>query len=427
MRLTICLLLAWIAPAFAADPILFVHGNGDSAALWITTIWRFESNGWDADRLFAIDFSSPSARADDNVPQPNRSSTIDQASELSAMVSRVLLTTGAKKVVLAGSSRGGNAIRNYIRNAGGRATVSHAILCGTPNHGVFAGPMMASNEFNGQGPFLRSLNAAGEVDPGVAFLTLRSDRNDLYAQPERAMPGAKSMPSGVSFDSPALNGATNIVLAGLDHREVAFHAKAFREMFRFLTGREPDTLGVSPQDRPVLNGLVTGFENGAPTNRPLVGIQLAVYEVDPSTGERKGSAVYKITTAAGGQWGPFAADPRVYYEFELRDAASLLHTYRTPFPRGSQYVHLRFRQVDKQPGSTVILSRPRGYIAKGRDTFQIGDREPEIPAGVPVRDSAALRIEAPEGSSVPVRLNGEKLTVRTFPQGHSVVAEFHYD
>lgn len=23
-------------------PIVFVHGNGDSAALWQTTIWRFE-------------------------------------------------------------------------------------------------------------------------------------------------------------------------------------------------------------------------------------------------------------------------------------------------------------------------------------------------------------------------------------------------
>jgi hypothetical protein len=26
-------------------PVLFVHGNGDHAALWITTLWRMESNG----------------------------------------------------------------------------------------------------------------------------------------------------------------------------------------------------------------------------------------------------------------------------------------------------------------------------------------------------------------------------------------------
>ena len=27
-------------------PVVFVHGNGDTAGLWITTQWRFESNGW---------------------------------------------------------------------------------------------------------------------------------------------------------------------------------------------------------------------------------------------------------------------------------------------------------------------------------------------------------------------------------------------
>ena len=33
------------APTAVAPPIVFVHGNGDTAALWTTTIWRFESNG----------------------------------------------------------------------------------------------------------------------------------------------------------------------------------------------------------------------------------------------------------------------------------------------------------------------------------------------------------------------------------------------
>ena len=37
-----------------------------------------------------------------------------------------------------GNSRGGNAIRNYIQNGGGEQAVSHAILGGTPNHGVWA-------------------------------------------------------------------------------------------------------------------------------------------------------------------------------------------------------------------------------------------------------------------------------------------------
>jgi len=33
----------------ASPPILMVHGNSDHAALWLTTLWRFEANGWPRD------------------------------------------------------------------------------------------------------------------------------------------------------------------------------------------------------------------------------------------------------------------------------------------------------------------------------------------------------------------------------------------
>src|SRR3954469_14123982 len=99
------------APARRAEerqrPILFVPGNGDSAALWVTTIWRFESNGYDKALLSAIDFSHPLSRSDDTVAQENRSSTEDAKAELSAAVDRVLAATGQDRIVLVGSSRGG--------------------------------------------------------------------------------------------------------------------------------------------------------------------------------------------------------------------------------------------------------------------------------------------------------------------------------
>jgi len=41
-------------------PILFVHGNGDHAALWITTLWRMESNGVRRERMSAINFTDRS-------------------------------------------------------------------------------------------------------------------------------------------------------------------------------------------------------------------------------------------------------------------------------------------------------------------------------------------------------------------------------
>ena len=63
-------------------PIVFVHGDSDAAAIWQTTIWRFESNGYPRDRLFPISFTDPQARDDDTASlKPNRSSTEDQIRE----------------------------------------------------------------------------------------------------------------------------------------------------------------------------------------------------------------------------------------------------------------------------------------------------------------------------------------------------------
>jgi triacylglycerol lipase len=184
IALLLILLLAAGGTA-AADqlPIVFVHGNGDWAALWSTTIWRFESNGYDPDRLFAVNMANPSAPGDDTKAGENRSNTIDQAAQLASFVTRTLLTTGADKVILVGSSRGGNTIRNYVKFAGGYASTALAVLCGTPNHGVYAAPAALNSEWNGMGNFLARLNAVSEVHPAVQFVTTRSDKNDKYAQP----------------------------------------------------------------------------------------------------------------------------------------------------------------------------------------------------------------------------------------------------
>ena len=113
-----------------------MHGNSDSAALWQTTLWRVESNGWSANRLHAIYMPYSLARAISAAPQPGRTSTREAAEFLKGEVNKVLRETGASKVVLMGNSCGGYAIRNYIENFGGAAVVSHAVLGGTPSHNV---------------------------------------------------------------------------------------------------------------------------------------------------------------------------------------------------------------------------------------------------------------------------------------------------
>ena len=59
--------------------------------------------------------------------------------------------TGAPRVALVANSRGGYPLRSYIKN-GGSVDVSHAVLCGVPNHGVFDWDDNAGSEFNGRGP-----------------------------------------------------------------------------------------------------------------------------------------------------------------------------------------------------------------------------------------------------------------------------------
>src|SRR5512134_1215759 len=103
------LLLAACAPLASQEapaPIVFVHGNGDSASLWHTTFWRFESNGWPRARLFALDAPYPLARTDDAKPQEGRSGTAEHLQQLAAEVERARKLTGAEKVVLVGNSRG---------------------------------------------------------------------------------------------------------------------------------------------------------------------------------------------------------------------------------------------------------------------------------------------------------------------------------
>jgi len=427
------------APRDANPPIIFVHGNGDTAALWYTTAWRFESNGWPRDRLFALDMPYPLARTDDSKPQEGRTSAAESMQQLAAEVARVRKLTGADKVVLVGNSRGGNAIRNYIRNSGGAATVSYAVLGGTPNHGVWAGDFLPGNEFNGKAPFLSALNSPQgpdglETTPGVAFMTLRSDSSDKFAQPDGRWVGQPKMQTHVGFDGPELKGAENVVLPGLDHRELSYHRLAFVNMYRFITGRAPERSDIAPEAAVVLDGRITGFRGADQTNLPLAGASLEIYETAPSTGERIGPAVHAKTVGTDGQWGPFNARPGASYEFVIRaDGFAVTHIYRSPFPRSSSLIHLRPARIadaDRDAASVVTMRRPRGYFGVGRDSMSLDGISPPpgLPPGVPGVDASKLKLKESTLRSVAAVFNGERIVVRSWPlsENHLVFAEFHY-
>jgi len=394
-----------------------------------------ESNGIARDRMVAINFTDPTARNADTVEQANRSSTEDQRRELAAAITELKRRSGAARVALVGSSRGGNAIRNVIKN-GGAGDVSHAILCGTPNHGVFAFADLLSSEFNGRGPFLRGLNEGeSEVTPGVAFLTLRSDGMDKYAQADGRFVGKPGEPTGITAEGPELKGATNLVLGTLDHRETAFHPRAFREIYKFIAGHEPARIAIVPERSVRLSGLVTGTPGGVPTNRPVAGATVEVFYVDRESGERKGDVVHRSTTAADGRWGPAEVDSASPLEIVMTSPeAPTTHFYRSPFPRSSDVVHLRAARplgpADKDAGAVLIMSRPRGYFGLPRDIILFDGKEPaDVKPGVPTDTAATLRFPASEvGRSVVAQFNEERIVARAWPASENriAVAELTY-
>jgi triacylglycerol lipase len=423
----------------ATPPIVFVHGNGDTAALWQTTYWRFESNGWPRSRLHAINLPYPLARDDDGKPQPGRTSTAEHRDYLKKEIDQVLRQTGATKVVLVGNSRGGNAIRNYIQTSmqqTGTVAVSHAILGGTPNHGVWSrAGEREGNEFAGTGPFLTSLNApknaAGdEVAGPVRWMTIRSDNNDKYAQPDAGWPATTGKPTGVSYAGPELKGARNVVIPGIDHRETSYSAPAFEATYRFITGRAPARLDIVPEAQVQLSGMVAGSgvnptdpKSGSfANNLPLPGARLEVYAVQPdgpNAGARSGQALHAQTVGADGKWGPFRGQAGTPYEFVISAPGyATTHVYRSGFPRSSDIIMLRPERIadaDRAAKQIVILTRPRGYLDAARDRMLLDGR---APAGLPARggmlatSKLLLQEEAPR--AVQAEFNGERLAGRSW-------------
>ena len=421
--------------AFADDqanvPIVFVHGDSDLAATWQTQIWRFESNGYPREKLFAISFTDPQARTDDTVAQPNRSSTQDQIRELTAFIEDVKARTGAQKVALVALSRGGYATREYA--AAHPESVAAAVLGGTPNHGVFAlDAMLLGSEYNGRGPFLKNLDAGdSEVTAGVPFLTLRSDGFDLYAQSDGGIVfGKPGMPLNVTSDGPALKGATNVLLDHVDHRETALGPVAFPLIYKFITGREPTRIAILPEAAVTLNGRVTGVVEGTPTNRPVDGAKVEIYKISAETGERQGAALLSRTTGADGVWGPLATDSATPLEFVVAaPGAPITHIYLSPFPRSFDKLDLRPAapaKEDADAAAVIRMDRPRGYFGLPRDIVLLDGKEPaDVPHGVPAVWHTYLRLPTFEDRPIVGEFNEERIVARPWPakEGHVTVIE----
>jgi triacylglycerol lipase len=252
--------------------------------------------------------------------------------------------------------------------------------------------------------------------------------------------GSPGKPTFVSHDGPALKGADNRVLAGVDHRETSFSPLAFAHAYRFITGREPSTTGITPQASVTLNGTLSGLgvdnqptRGGAATNLPLAGAQLAVFRCDPLTGERAGPALLRKTIVANAPWGPLQTSGDAPLEFAITAAGyATTHIYRSPFPRSSSIVSLRaetWAAADRDAKALVVFQRPRGYFGVPRDRISLDGVSPPagLPSGVAGLSSAKLKLADETPRTVVAEFNGDRIAARTWAadEGHVTYIELH--
>jgi hypothetical protein len=225
------------------------------------------------------------------------------------------------------------------------------------------------------------------------------------------------------------------VLGAVDHRETAFSPRAFREIYKFIAGREPDRVAIVPETEVRLSGLVTGTPGGIQTNRPVTGASVEIYRVSPESGARMSTVVHSSQTAADGRWGPAKVDPAWYLEIVLTSPGSTTtHFYRSPFPRSSEIAHLRAARplaaADAGAGSVILMARPRGYFGLPRDVVLFDGKEPgDVKPGVPGDSISTLRLSAAEtGRAVAAVFNEERIVARSWPAAENriAVAELTY-
>ena len=190
---------------------------------------------------------------------------------------------------------------------------------------------------------------------------------DKYAQADGRFVGKPGTPTGVTAEGPALKGATNLVLGAVDHRETAFSPRAFREIYKFIAGREPDRIAIAPETEVRLSGLVTGTPGGVQTNRPVAGASVEVYRVSADTGERIGGADPHLANRRRRTLGTGEGRSLLV----SRDGAHLGRLDHHAFLPFAVSALLRHRASSRRaPAGTggrrrrrvVLMSRPRGYF-----------------------------------------------------------------
>jgi pimeloyl-ACP methyl ester carboxylesterase len=233
-------------------PVIFLHGNNDMPFATACNPFygklhafaeSFLARGYEPSELWGLGYQG--AQCDLAASPTNRSgeahSTIANVPDLRRFVHAVLAYTDAKRVDIVGHSLGGTLARAWLQEDRAWHLVRRLVSIASPHHGIITcGPLALGNYFAlpsaggftpdsaicqeygaADTPFLRWLDRGSETLGGVRHLAIRNGDADFVYVSAPDGPFFPAIPSidrnGDPHDfaaSPALRGATNVVLSG---------------------------------------------------------------------------------------------------------------------------------------------------------------------------------------------------------------------
>lgn len=289
------------APSLAAQsgcdssfrPIVFVHGFLASGDTWARFFQEFQAAGYCPEHLLVYDWNTLGRDTDHNAA-------------LDAAVDSLRARTGAERVDLIGHSAGGGLGYLYLTDSTRAAKVARFVQIGSMSHAQPAGP-------NGGTPTL-----------------------NLWSDGDRVVSG-REMP-----------GASNIMLPGLDHYQIATGKASFEAVFRFLNDAPPKAAVPEPEGAVRVGGRAVFFGD----NKAVSGAKVELYYLDARSGARSGKATAIVNTDAKGYWAVPDVRPNVPIELVVQapDSSRPVHYFREGFSHSNRLVYLR---VLPKPGTMV--------------------------------------------------------------------------
>lgn len=310
-------------------PVVMMHGLLASGDTYANHFMRFTSNGYCAEYLYAYDWNT-------------LNTSLDRVALLDAFIDDVLNKTKAGKVNLVGHSAGGGLGYQYLSDPARSAKVAHYVHIGSGAQDGPAGP-------TGNIPTL-----------------------NIWS------------PDDLVVSSGDIDGATNVVINGADHYEVATAAAAFDAMYRFFNGIAPATINIVSESNVKISGKVLKLGE----NESISGADVEIFQLDDLGDPISSTPQYSIKSNSGGFWGPVEVIPNTPYLFKVTTNIAgdrKVNYYREGFSRSNTLVYLRTLPApntlaglllsslpnDDTQSAVIVFSTNKAVIS-GRDVLKVG-------------------------------------------------------